>query len=1414
MTQDGQSILDSQRQFAVAVGDRFDLELQYDDQRQGFLENVALGAFTVYADILAENAHAYRPVLSETQILSLGENLMDADGGSIQLIGNGRTATIPFSPNGGTTPSLFLGMEQAIKYAIESPEGLDMGPDSVTVFQTGREPRNANGDVGSGDPFDLIVRFVGEDYKFVDAPNLSIDTSGLTMIDNGPFPSAEVREIPIFSDPESETVNPQAFLYNLDARSATLNNQIIYGSLSSGAFDPTSIEVFDELGGTGPLQSNGLRDVAANIFGVGTPAYFDFISSISDVEVFSIELEAIAASKNVNFTLDPADGDRNELSVYGIDVALTPDQVLIDLVNDPATPEDDRYGMAFGTIVERPSVIVAPISGLQTSESGDSQTFAISLGSLPLSDVVIDLSSSHPAEGSLSHTQITLTPENATTPQIITVTGVDDSIDDGDVSYTIITNAIVSADPFYHGLNPDDVALVNVDDDHWGINVSPASGLTTSESGDSDTIAVVLESQPTADVSIELSVAQSDEASLSTSGLTFNSSNWNVPQVVTVTGRNDDVDDGDALFTVITHPAVSADPQYHQTDPHDITGVNVDDDVAGISVSPTSGLLTSEAGQSDSFQIVLDSQPLAAVNIPLSISDASEANLSTSELIFTPENWDTPQTVTATGINDDLADGDTSFTILTSAARSNDSRYDGINALDVTATNQDDDVAGLIYSGVNSLVVDEAGTLTASFSIGLSAIPSAPVTLNLSLNDPSEVSLSQTSIVFTPENGIQPITVDIAGLDDRYDDGDAVVTIITSTLTGDPRFAGFDPANITITNLDDDTAGITVDVPNTPTTTESGDSFTFTVALNTIPTGTVTIPIASSNTGEATVDQASLIFTPGNALTPQTVTVRGVDDAVLDNDQPLNILLGDAISTDPNYQMAIDTIAATNLDNELPPPDSDFGDAPAPYPSLLADNGARHLGSSLFLGTAPTLERDAGLTIQADSSDDGVTFATGLIASDSQTTQGSLRVEASANGKLDAWIDFNQDGDWTDAGEQIATSLAMQPGTNFVPVTIPAGADHGTTYARFRISSTGGLPSVGAAADGEVEDYQVQLTDGAARAEVTIDTASGDTVIQRIDEQIVVSQGANVLFSADHQLFGALQINAPATGDTFHLGDLGPTDSQIRIDGGDGDDTLTPTDPDRNLDQGTLAGLKRIETIDIAGNGSSVVVLDAATVSSISPTTNTLTLRMDVKDIPIFQGDWTVSGHEVDGDEFVQVLTLGNVTVRLSGGGDWTNPLIPLDVNNSGEITPIDALQILNQLYRRDMMVGNFGLVDAAGLSENFPGKYYDTNRDGQLTPVDALRVINHIARNNLRAGEQQMLIPPVPAALHADPETIDEIVFSTIGEQDVDRVLGQPSTEIRFRVDRPHESTPSKRDQDPKEQTDPLEIALAQWPL
>jgi len=152
---------------------------------------------------------------------------------------------------------------------------------------------------------------------------------------------------------------------------------------------------------------------------------------------------------------------------------------------------------------------------------------------------------------------------------------------------------------------------------------------------------------------------------------------------------------------------------------------------AGITVSPTSGLVTTEGGGKATFTVVLRSKPTANVTIGLSSSDTTEGRVSKSSLVFTPANWKVPQIVTVTGVDDSIVDGDQAYTIVTGPAVCKDpaSVYNGLDPDDVNVTNKDNDESNslsITLSPLSAQVVWQVGGFV-DFEITVSGIVAGPV---------------------------------------------------------------------------------------------------------------------------------------------------------------------------------------------------------------------------------------------------------------------------------------------------------------------------------------------------------------------------------------------------------------------------------------------------------------------------------------------------------------------------------------------------------------------------------------------------------------------------------------------------------------------------------------------------------------
>src|SRR2546422_170225 len=336
-------------------------------------------------------------------------------------------------------------------------------------------------------------------------------------------------------------------------------------------------------------------------------------------------------------------------------------------------------------------------------------------------------------------------------------------------------------------------------------------------------------------------------------------------------------------------------------DAADVGVTNTDNDTAGISVIPTSGLTTTEGGGTATFTVALTSQPTANVTIGLSSSDLTEGTVAPASVTFTTGNWNTAQTVTVTGVDEFGADGSVAYTIVTAAATSTDGIYNGMNAADVAVTNTDDDTAGITVIPTSGLTTTEGAVFfndTATTEIyTLSLHDALPISSDL-----TEGTVAPASVTFTSANWNTAQTVTVTGVNDFVADGNVAYTIVTAPATStDGSYNGMNASDVGVTNTDNDTAGITVTPTSGLTTTESGGTATFTMALTSQPTANVTIGLSSSDLSEGTVSPASVTFTPANLITAQAVPVDRVTFPAPHATVVYTIVTAAATSTDAGY---------------------------------------------------------------------------------------------------------------------------------------------------------------------------------------------------------------------------------------------------------------------------------------------------------------------------------------------------------------------------------------------------------------------------------------------------------------------------------------------------------------------------------
>jgi len=312
-----------------------------------------------------------------------------------------------------------------------------------------------------------------------------------------------------------------------------------------------------------------------------------------------------------------------------------------------------------------------------------------------------------------------------------------------------------------------------------GVTIQPTGGSTdVGEGGPTDTYNVVLETEPTADVTIN--VSGDGQVTGAPVSLTFTAVNWETAQSVTVSAVDDDVAEGNHTGS-ISHTATSSDPAY---DGISVAGVHAnitDNDNAGVTISPSGGSTdVTEDGVTDDYTVVLTSKPTA--NVTITVGGDSQVSGSPTALTFTPIDWLTAQTVTVSAVDDDVDEGNHTGT-LTHSAASGDGSYDGISISSVQANITDNDTAGVVIAiSGGSTDVSEDGA-TDNYTVVLTSKPTANVTVVVS--GKGQVTGAPTPLIFTAGNWDAAQVVTVSAVDDGSIEGNHTGELSHSVTSSD-----------------------------------------------------------------------------------------------------------------------------------------------------------------------------------------------------------------------------------------------------------------------------------------------------------------------------------------------------------------------------------------------------------------------------------------------------------------------------------------------------------------------------------------------------------------------------------------------------------------------------------------------------
>ena len=344
---------------------------------------------------------------------------------------------------------------------------------------------------------------------------------------------------------------------------------------------------------------------------------------------------------------------------------------------------------------------------------------------------------------------LTFTPANWNTPQNVTVAAVDDAKPEG-LHFTNILHSCSSTDPAYNAVSLPALP-VSVNDNEAGGNsqvvITESAGETfVVEGGATDTYTVQLASAPTADVTVNITPATTNfgtytaDVSVSPASVTFTSANWNSPVTVTVTAVNDTNNEGPEVG-MIGHSVVSADVNYAQANVAPVYATVADNENNGsnaISILQTANsTLVMEGGATDEYRVTLRRVPTSTVTV--TISGGSQVTTSPTSLTFTTGNWNLPQKVSVTAVDDALIEGGHSQVI---ANASSGGGYTLTSNVTASITDNDGGTINLVQTGGSTSVTESSPSGTSSnpvipsgnldsYTIALASPPTGNVSINV-----------------------------------------------------------------------------------------------------------------------------------------------------------------------------------------------------------------------------------------------------------------------------------------------------------------------------------------------------------------------------------------------------------------------------------------------------------------------------------------------------------------------------------------------------------------------------------------------------------------------------------------------------------------------------------------------------------
>ncbi len=693
-------------------------------------------------------------------------------------------------------------------------------------------------------------------------------TTSLVFAANAPSPVDQAVAVTIANDVLIENVESFTLGFGAVTGAGALGASGTHGvtisdnDLAQVAFAPANDTVGE---GSGSFSKPVVLALTAD--GVGTPSLQGaLVVPVGFTEGTATEPEDFTlATPSLTFAAGSLNGASQNATANLIDDAISEPTENFDLtLGNGFVTANITLGRAATTVSitdnDTPGVTVTQSGGTtEVAEGGATDTFTVVLTSQPTANVSIALTGSQVTP---TPTPLTFTSGNWNVAQTVTVTAIDDAIDEASPHTGSVSFAVTSGDSNYDNFAVPAVSVQVSDNDTAGVTVTESGGNTAvTEGGATDSYTVVLQSEPTGNVTVVLSTTA--QLSLAPPGLTFTPANWNVAQTVTVTATDDGVVEGPHNAT-INQSVTSSDPNYSQSLPAISVAIS-DNDSAVVNFAPVS---QSEGTSPMAFTVTLSNPVASGVTLTLNSANgtatAADYTPISGATVSFPASSAASQTVNVVIANDALDEDDETFTLTLSGltATGNVTLSSGTPTLTAGGTILDDDATPTLSITSPSQDEGNAGPSTMTFTVSLGAVSGRNVSFTRATADGSATVANNDYVAIASGSLSIPA-------------GQTSLTIPV-TINGDTVFEGNETFSVNLTGITNATpgtltgTGTIVEDDQQPTTTTItsdlpdpsvvGQPYTVNVtvaAVTTSPTGTVTISDGTASCGPVTLTAAT-----------------------------------------------------------------------------------------------------------------------------------------------------------------------------------------------------------------------------------------------------------------------------------------------------------------------------------------------------------------------------------------------------------------------------------------------------------------------------------------------------------------------------------------------------------------------------